>query len=137
MGNFSGPLEARLLIRERFGAYSDATFRGDVEAWLANYADDGEWIMIEKSIVGKAALRAQWASLFAAIDRMAFFTEIGAINVDDDRATARSYCREIVRYKNGSTRKLVGTYDDELIRKDGVWLFAKRKYQLLIDERAL
>ena len=131
---FSGPLEDRLLIRERMGAYSDSVFQRDVEAWLANYVEDGVWIMMGKPIKGKTALRAQWQELWATLDRMAFFVEIGAIQISGEHAKARSYCREIMHYRNGSTLKVVGMYEDELIRADGVWLFTQRNYQLLSNE---
>ena len=38
---FTGPIEDRLLIRERMNASADATFRGDVEAYLDCWAEDG------------------------------------------------------------------------------------------------
>jgi ketosteroid isomerase-like protein len=132
--SFTGPLDDRLLIRERFGAYSDATFRGDVDAWLANYTDDGVWILMGNPIKGKTALRAKWVELWNHLERMAFFAEIGAIEIDGARAKARSYCREITVYKDGRTRKLVGKYEDDLVRTNGTWLFAQRSYQLLDDE---
>lgn len=134
---FSGPLEDRLLIRERMGAYSDSVFRRDVDAWLANYVEDGVWIMMGTPIKGKTALRAQWQELWTTLDRMAFFTEIGAIEVSGERAKARSYCREIMYYRDGTTLKVIGMYEDELVRTGGVWLFAQRHYQLLSNEGML
>jgi uncharacterized protein (TIGR02246 family) len=134
VNNFSGPLADRQLIRELFGAYSDATFQRDMDAWLACYAEDGVWVMMGRDIAGKPALRAQWEKLWSTIDRMAFFSEIGAIKVDGNRAETRCYCREIMHYKNGTTLKVVGMYEDELIRIDGDWRFARRNYQLLSNE---
>ena len=134
MINFSGPLIDRQLIRELLGAYSDATFQRDMNAWLACYADDGVWVMLGKEIKGKAALQKQWTKLWSTIERMAFFTEIGAISVTGDHATARSYCREIVHYQNGTVIKVVGVYRDELVRINDAWLFARRDYQLFSHE---
>ena len=95
---FSGPLEDRLAIRDLMGAYADATFQQDVEAWLA------------------------------------CFTEVGAIEVEGAQATARAWCREILFLKGGGVRKVVGVYDDELVRQDGAWRFARRTYRLVMDE---
>lgn len=133
---FSGPLEDRQLIRERMGAYSDATFRGDVEAWLACWTEDAVRAQTGAEHRGKPALRAMWEQVWGMLDKMAFFTEIGAIEAQDDRATARCYCREILFLKGGEVRKVVGVYDDELVRENGVWLFARREYRLLMDEGA-
>jgi uncharacterized protein (TIGR02246 family) len=134
LNNFSGPLVDRQLIRELFGAYSDATFQRDMDAWLSCYADDGVWLMMGKEVKGKEALSIQWKKLWSTIERMAFFTEIGAIKVDGDRAQVRSYCREIMQYKDGTSLKVIGMYQDELVRSGDAWLFARRDYQLLSNE---
>jgi hypothetical protein len=131
---FAGPLEDRLLIRERMNTYADAIFQGDAEAWLANYIDDGVWRVAGAEHRGKPALRLQWEQMRAPIKRMTFFTEVGAIEAQDDRATARCYCREILLLKSGGVRKIVGQYDDQLVRQAGVWLFARRDYRLFLDE---
>lgn len=131
---FTGPLQDRLLIRERMGAYADAAFRGDREAWLANWIDDCVWFSLGQEHRGKAAMRDQWAVIWANMERMGFFTEIGAIEVDGDRASARCYCREILVMKDGSVPKLIGAYEDELVRRGEDWLFASRRYTVLLAE---
>jgi len=132
---FSGPLEDRILIRERYGAYSDATFRQDVEGWLDSWHDDGVWAVFGKEISGKDAMRKQWAKIWQGIDCMGFFAEIGAIEVRGEEATARSYCREIVSLKNGGVFKVVASYTDKLAKVDGNWLFTRREYGLMIQEK--
>lgn len=131
---FTGPIEDRLLIRERMNAYADATFRSDVEAYLDCWAEGGIRIGNGEEVQGKDALRAQWHRFWTWLDKMTFFTEVGAIEVDGDRATARCWCREILSLKGGATRKVVGVYEDELVRQDGTWRFARRAYTLFMDE---
>lgn len=131
---FSGPLEDRLLIRERMNAYADAAFRADREAWLASWDEDCLWVALGQEHRGKPALRAQWDQLWAGLRKMTFFTEVGAIEAAGDRATARCYCREILVLADGGVRKMVGAYDDELVRRNGVWLFASRRYELFLVE---
>lgn len=133
MTNFSGPLEDRLLIRERFGTYSDSVFQCDVEAWLSNWTDDGIWMLSNKEIQGKTTLRTQWGRLWSALNKMMLFTEIGSIEIYADRAKTRSYCREILYFRDGSMQKVVGMYEDELIRTSGDWIFSRRNYQLISD----
>lgn len=134
MMTFTGPFEDRLLIRERVGAYSDATFRRDVDAWLSCWTDDGVRSQAGAEFRGKPALRVMWDKVWGTLDTMAFFAEIGAIDVRRDRATARCYCREILFLKGGGVRKVVGVYRDDLVRENGVWLFARRDYELFMDE---
>lgn len=131
---FTGPLEDRLLIRERYGAYSDSVFQRDVDAWLTNWNEAGVWDIFGAQHRGKDRLRAQWESTWNALQNMAFFAEIGSINITGNTATARSYCREIVVLKSGQIIKVVGCYEDELVKEYDQWLFALRKYSVLINE---
>jgi uncharacterized protein (TIGR02246 family) len=134
--NFEGPLEDRLQIRELYGTYSDAAFRKDADAWLANWADDCVWFTFGQEFHGKAAMRAQWEQVWTIMDKMAFFAEVAAIQVQGDRATGRCYCHEILFLKAGGVRKVIGAYEDQLVRQDGVWRFARRDYRVLGDEGA-
>lgn len=131
---FSGPLEDRLLIRERYGAYSDAAFQGDMVAWLACWSADGLWEIFGNPVRGKDGLRTQWVETLSTIDHMAFFSEIGAIEVEGNRATARSYTHEIIVLKSGDLMKVIGQYSDNLVKENGAWLFSKRIHSVLISE---
>ena len=134
MPSNTGPLEDRLLIRELYGLYGDASCRGDREAWLACFTPEGQWHSHIFACTGADELRAEWDRLWADWDEVAFWGEIGWIQVAGDRAIARSYAREIVRLKAGGLFKLFGRYDDELVRQDGGWLFAARTYAPMILE---
>jgi uncharacterized protein (TIGR02246 family) len=131
---FTGPLEDRQLIRDRIGAYSDASFRCDVEAWLECFTEDAVRVWRGQEQRGKAQLRRFWDMIWGDLEKMGFFAEVGAIEVAGDRAAARVYCRELLFLKSGAVRKVVGRYDDELVREAGVWRFARRAYSLLMDE---
>ncbi len=131
---FTGPLEDRIAIRERMGTYADSAFQRDKQAWLANWSEDGVWKTHFAELKGKAALAEQWGKIWTHLDAMAFFTEVCRIEIDGDRAIARCYCREILALPGGAVRKVVGQYDDQLVKTGGEWLFSRRDYRLLIDE---
>ena len=133
---FIGSVEDRLKIRERMDSYSDAVFRADLDDYLACWSEDATRSGFGGSCQGKPELRAHWHQVFQMLDRMTFFTQTAAIEVDGDRATTRSYCREILVLKDGAIRKLIGVYDDELVRDGDDWLFARRNYAVFIDEGA-
>ena len=133
MGNV-GPMEDRLLIRELFGLYGDASCRGDAEAWLETFAEDCEWNSHMFECRGKPALREQWNQLWTTFDKLGFLSEIGWIAVTGDTARASSQAREVIRLKEGSLFKLIGIYDDELVREDGQWRFSRRNYRPLVLE---
>jgi ketosteroid isomerase-like protein len=131
--SFTGPLEDRILIRERIGTYSDSICRADLDEWLGCWTDDAVRIHDGAEVSGKPELRAFWDMIWSAVEQMGFFTEIGAISVDGDRAVARCYTREIMTFHGGGSMKVVGVYDDELVRERGEWLFARRSYQMLME----
>lgn len=131
---FEGPLQDRLLIRDLVDAYSDATFRGDVEAWLACWTEDAVRSFGDHECRGKAALRAFWDQVWTTIEKMAFFCELGALEVAGDRASGRCHTQEILFLKGGADRReVLGLYDDQLVRENGFWLFARRDYRLFDD----
>ena len=131
---FRGPIEDRLAIRERFDSYGDAVTRQALDDYLDCWTDDGQRFGSGGECHGRDELRTHWHGIWKALAQMAFMTHIGAIEVAGTAATARSYCLETLRFHDGTTRQLVGTYDDELRRVDGVWRFSVRRYRVLIDD---
>ncbi len=133
-----GAAEDRLAIRERIEAYSDAVFRHDADAWIANWAEDGVWRLpaLGIDLTGRPAIRAAWEQAMSAFSLAGFFAAPGLIEVDGDTATARSYTQEILVAKDGgAVRRIVGAYDDALVKRDGQWLFARRAYNVLHDQQ--
>lgn len=130
---FSGPMADRLAIRERFDSYSDAVTRQALDDYLDCWTDDGGRFGSGGECHGIDELRTHWHGIWKALSQMAFMTQIGAIVVDGATATARSYCLETLRFHDGTTRQLVGMYDDGLRRVDGVWRFSVRHYRVLIE----
>jgi uncharacterized protein (TIGR02246 family) len=128
---FTGPAEDRQAIRELIDAYSDAVFRHDADAWIACWAPDAVWKIPGIDVSGAAAIRAAWEGAMSAFSLAAFFAQPGAIRIDGDLAEARVYTQEILIGKDGSRRRIIGAYDDRLVRRDGAWLFAGRTYRIL------
>jgi len=127
---FRGPLEDRLAIRERYDAYSDAVFRADTDSYLECWTFDGSRTGVGGECAGEAELRSHWEGMWRAIERMTFFTQVAAIDVDGDRAAARAHCLEIIRFRTGETQQVAGTYVDELAEHGGIWRFRRRHYEV-------
>jgi SnoaL-like domain len=107
---FTGSVEDRLAVRELYGSYSGAGFAGDREAWLLCWADDPVWDTPAGKGEGVAALTA------------------------GDRAKSRAYCREVSNWKDGRKVKIIGRYDDDLVRTPLGWRFQRRKFTMHIEE---
>jgi ketosteroid isomerase-like protein len=131
---FKGPIEDRLAIRDLYGLYADASSRGSREDFLACWADDCLWTTHLFSRSGKAELGQQWDALWENFASLGFLSEIGAIEVDGDRATARCLASETIRLTSGGVYRLIGRYEDRLVRRNGAWLFSRRDYQPVVDE---
>lgn len=68
---------------------------------------------------------------------MVFFLEIGFIVVYDNSVIVCLYCWEIFLFKIGSVKKIIGCYEDELIKVNGVWFYFRWCYFVLINEVGL
>lgn len=131
---FTGAIEDRLAIRDLYGSFSYSSSLENMEEWLDCWTEDCQWTTHYFAVSGKEELRQQWHKLWANFDKLAFLCEIGSMAVDGDRATVGCIAREIIRLSTGGVYKLAGCYSDELVRLDGRWLFARREYQVLVEE---
>jgi ketosteroid isomerase-like protein len=131
---FSGPTEDQVKIRERFDSYCDATCRKSVDDYMACWTEDGARLGDGGECHGTKELRAHWDGIWQVVSKMAFMTQLGAIEIVGDHARTRSYCLEILQFRAGGTRRLIGMYEDNLRRIGSEWLFSERKYQVFLDE---
>ena len=131
---FTGPIEHRSAIRDLYDSYADSANRGDREAWLACWSEDAVWWTHYFEVTGKAAIRAQHVALMASVETTSFLTQIGSIEVEGDRAKGRAFCMERLIMTTGGSHRLTGRYEDDLLRVDGAWLFARREYNVMIEE---
>lgn len=65
---------------------------------------------------------------------MTCFTEVCASEGDGDQATARCCCRETLLLRGGGLRRVIGRYENALMRENGTWLLSRRSYELFLDE---
>ena len=133
---FTGPIEDRMLIRERMSAYAESMFSQDLEGWLSHFTEDVAWRFGASTMNGREELKASWPNLWTPLRAMGYFTEVGSIEVDGDRAKAKCYSRQIMFRKDGTVVKMVGLYTDELVKRDGEWLFAAREFTMIGQEPA-
>ena len=131
---YEGPIEDRLAIRERIEAYSDAVFRRDADAWIANWCENAVWSLPGLSVEGKPAIKSAWVEAMRAFKFAAFFATPGSIVVSGDAARARVYTTEVLTDASGAVRRIIGSYDDELTRENGAWLFRTRAYRIELDQ---
>jgi SnoaL-like domain len=80
---------------------------------------------------GKGQDGTLWKQFMDNFSRALFSGFIGSIAVDDDTATGRYHTVEDLWLKTGSIQRLQGRYADEIVRRDGRWLFKNRSYTVV------
>ena len=132
MRGFTGSVADRLAIRERIEAYNDAVFRHDLADYAECWAADAHWEVGEHRAEGRQAISDLWVKLMAGFERAGMYVAHGAVSIDGDTATARSYMLEMLKQIDGAERFVSGRYDDDLRRDDdGEWRFVSRGYTVL------
>lgn len=128
---FEGPVEDRLAIRERLDAYAGAVMRHEYDAWIACWADDATWLWRGQSIVGRDAIGATWRQAMGRYAFVAFHVTQDHVVVTGDTAVSRAHTLEFLVLHNGPGRRQHGLYRDRLVRRDGLWIFAERAFEVL------
>lgn len=123
----------RIAITELVAAYGDAVSRRDAAAWGATWAEDATWSLMGHEVAGRAAIVALWQGAMSQFDAVSFLTGMGPIRLNGDRASVRCQTQEVLRTTEGSVRRVAGIYDDEFVRVDGHWCFARRVFAILIE----
>src|SRR3546814_16733712 len=88
---FTGPAEDRLAIRELYGTYGDASWRGDREQWVSCFTEDGRWTSHLFESAGRAALLQTSDGLWQDWATVAFLGELGAMETEGHTARVRSH----------------------------------------------
>lgn len=131
---FDGPVEDRLAIRELHDRYADAVVRVDAGAWGDCWAEDAVWEFMGLTIEGRAAIVDLWTGAMAGFDAVSFVAVPGAIAIDGDRAKGRCQTHEILVEK-GQSRVAGGLYEDEFVKRDGRWFYARRNFRVIAEHR--
>jgi hypothetical protein len=128
-------LEDKEAIRELFSEYC---FRMDEFRFAelgALFTADGEWIAPYARARGPAEIAALMARNIPAEPKRKHFVMNTLIELDSDRATARtSYLVVLQAAGAGLMPSVAGTYEDVLVRTPDGWRFRERR--LIHDLRA-
>lgn len=124
----------RLAIYDLLNRSSDLINHQEWETLCALFSDDIVWEREPPTpwkLDGRDAVFAFLNRNREALDVLLYTVTASAIDVHDrDRASARSTMSELIRFKKtGAALHVVGTYHDEFAKKNGRWLFSKRKIE--------
>lgn len=134
--DFLAILAAEREIRRLIARYGEMVATGDIAMARELFAEDA-WVQIAdfpprdgcESIVRGLE---KTLSAFRWLDQK---TDAGLIEVDTDSATARFQILEMnARKDTGEVSLILGSYDDEYVRRDGRWWFHRRRFTLRTHE---
>ncbi len=117
--------EDRLDIIELTATFDNAMDSEDVEKYLSTFIEDGELAGFWGSTKGKDKLREEFPQLLDSFARgRRHLLTNHEVKGSGDNATMYSYLTVFNRDTN--TMAGSGTFNDELVRANGKWLFKKR-----------
>ena len=120
----------RAPIEDLVHRYADAVVHHDEARWAATWADDAVWVLGPgHRAEGREAIVGAWAAAmdgFAAVVQHVFN---GTYELDEaaGTGTGRWYVTEHWAALDGTRGLLLGYYDDEYVRADRSWCFARRE----------
>jgi ketosteroid isomerase-like protein len=125
--------EDQLAIQRVITDYAARLDAQDFDGYAALFAKEGVWQTGTTARRGPAEIKAMLVDLFGTpapgfVNAESYHLVSNMqVNVDGDRATARSRHLLVMRGENGSPRPaLAGYYDDEFVRENGQWKIARR-----------
>lgn len=130
---FTGPLEDRIALRELLETYGDAVVRADAEDWGKVWAEDAQWSLMGTVVDGRDAIVEMWKGAMSGLEAVSFQSIPSSLKIEGDRASGRCQTQEFMKVKDGTTRAIGGLYEDEMVKRDGRWLFTRRAYRIVAE----
>jgi hypothetical protein len=104
--------------------YGTRLDRGEHEAWLDLFTDDGRFLVFGRSFDGRAGL----AKMATTAPQGLHLTGLPVFDVRGDEATAQ---QSFLFVDQASGAQRIGFYDDELVRTAAGWRIRTRKVTFL------
>ena len=121
--------DATVAIRELLDGYALALDVDDVDACLRLFTEDAEYEVYGRTFAGPDGIGAMFRQAPGGLH----LSGAARIEVNGDTATARSQ----VLFVNAQTHQLRPAHcDDELVRRDGRWLFSRRRCRFITEAKS-
>jgi SnoaL-like domain len=126
----------RLQMIDLVARFADAANRHDWEAMASLFDEDATWETAAGGLgfrhEGRLAIRRFLVENPNGVDVLFYTASPPVIELTAaDRARTRTNITEILRVRaSGETKRLFGTYTDDLVKRGGRWLFAHRSFVL-------
>ncbi|HEX5064656.1 MAG TPA: SgcJ/EcaC family oxidoreductase [Myxococcota bacterium] len=124
----AGAMDDDRAIRNLVARYCHAIAERDDEAWLDAWAEDAEWVVLGRTLRGRAAILAHYRELLSGVRWAVQQATDGIVEVDGARGRGRWLVFEFLQGVRGGGGQNVARYRDDYVRcADGRWRFARRE----------
>jgi ketosteroid isomerase-like protein len=112
--------------------FTDAGMVADYDRLVSLFTPDGvmRWPHVPIEFHGRANLRASIEKMRSNWEFFVQHAHPGAIQLDGDTATGRTYIEEFGRFHNGESHLNYSLYHDRYQRTPDGWKFAERVYEV-------
>ncbi len=119
-------------LRALTARFTDAVNRGSPTELGSLFDEQGVWVVPGfGDTEGRDAIVDLLADLLGRFSFLVQVLHSGVVEVDGDRARARWYLSEFAVSDDGRGWHFIGVYQDTHVRKQGSWLFGRRKFDFL------
>ena len=125
--------EDRMAIQHLAQEYADGVMQRDVDIWGGTWATDGEWHLAPgmDPVKGRDTLKGFWTNVMQGYPEVLHWVQPGLVTINGDTATARFYVQENIKDAEGNQFRVAGVYNDELVRENGEWKCAVRRFSTM------
>ena len=132
----------RLQILDHTARFADCANRHDWDSMALLFDENAIWETAAGGLgfrhEGRPAIQRFLLDNPNGVDVLAYAASMPVIELTAlDRARSRLHITELLRLRaTGETKRIFGTYEDELVKRDGRWYFAHRRFTMqgAIDE---
>lgn len=119
-------------VRQLLARSSDCVWRKDLDGYGACWSRNGEWRIMGGVYSGRDTIKAAWWGFMDPLRGAWQVAENVILEADGETVHGRIYLRETLVMPDNATMSLtMGIYHDTYVVEDGVWVFARRHFDLL------
>jgi ketosteroid isomerase-like protein len=123
-----------LAIRALAYAFADAVNRRDASTFESLWDENGVWEIgapLQSVASGAQNIAAHMIELAEPLEFFVQLVHGGVVEINGDEATARWSVQEIGRSRTNGPYNNYAFYEDEIVKRDGAWRFARRSYRYI------
>ena len=120
--------EDRIAIADVVARYADAVNANDAIAWGATWAEECTWELgPDRVLHGRDEVVGFWQTAMASFESVMQVVGHGYAREEGGGAVGSWALIEVNR-REGANGIVLGNYRDRYVRREGSWLFAKRRF---------